>query len=126
MSRTVFQMNSRTSPKIVSLAVLIFVAGGVACAADSEAPTQAETEVPPAAEPNQQYLGILDRVGVPRTSDDEMIEIGRLICNNLDLEMSKEAAGLPLYYPENEYSLGEAGTIVGAAINAYCPQHKDW
>ncbi|MFF1388109.1 DUF732 domain-containing protein [Rhodococcus erythropolis] len=119
-------MNSRTSSKIISLALLIFVAGGAACAADTEAPTQAATEVPPAAEPNQQYLGILDRVGVPRTSDDEMIEIGRLICNNLDLGMSKEAAGLPLYYPDAEYSLGEAGTIVGAAINAYCPQHKDW
>lgn len=125
MPGRVFQMNSRTFPKIVSLSLLI-VAGVAACSSDSEAPTQPTTEVPSAAEPNQKYLGILDRGGVPRTSDDEMIEIGRLVCNNLDLGMSKEAAGLPLYYPETEYSVGEAGTIVGAAIIAYCPQHKDW
>lgn len=90
-------------------------------------PSTAEAATPPVVvDPNQQYLSILDRFSVPQTADDEMIEIGRLICSNLDLGMSKEAAGLPLYYSGTEYSLGEAGSIVGAAINAYCPQHKDW
>lgn len=119
-------MKLRKPSQVFSIALLIVAATVTSCASESEVPTRTAAEAPPVVDPDQQYLTILDRFSVPQTTDDEMIEIGRLICNNLDLGMSKEAAGLPLYYSGTEFSLGEAGSIVGAAINAYCPQHKDW
>ncbi|WP_188711335.1 DUF732 domain-containing protein [Microbacterium faecale] len=58
-----------------------------------------------------------------RGSETEAIELGRALCTNMDDGSSAhDAAGM---LEGLGWSIAEAGTVVIAAVDNFCPEHED-
>lgn len=90
----------------------------------SSSPTAKAT--PPGGDDNEQLYAdfIRDALGVGyETSDEEIIDIGKKVCVAFDSGVSFEEVG-SIFLNEG-MSPEDAGTFIGAAIPAFCPQHSD-
>ena len=81
---------------------------------------------PSGGDDNEQLYAdfIRDALGVGyEISDEQIIDIGKNVCVAFDSGVSFEEVG-SLFLNEG-MSPEDAGTIIGAAIPAFCPQHSD-
>jgi hypothetical protein len=70
------------------------------------------------------YIQVLNNEGIGhRAPRDKLIQLGHEICDDMSKGKSPvdEATGL---YNSADLSQHDAGTLVGAAVAAYCPQYK--
>ena len=123
--------------KIVLTVTAVAAIGGLAaCGESAEAGGPSNTGGPLTQEQIEQidpnvregaYIATLSKMGVPYSSEAEAVEIGKDICQVLDLgvtvdELFLEAAQLP---GMTEETAGHLGALVGAAVPAFCPEHID-
>jgi hypothetical protein len=73
------------------------------------------------------YLATLSAAGLltPGTDEQEVIEVGRLGCAFLATGQGDVYDAAVVVYQSGQATASEAGTIVGAAVGAYCPQYGD-
>lgn len=139
-------MNIRIVP-ILAAALLALVAlagcgGSLATADKADWPVTTETATATTPEPPAQpdvieraYLAALDTEGVHYTTPDAAITVGHAVCRYLD-EVTPiygeqraliEAGQIAM---DQGYSASHAGTIIGAAVGAWCPGYApaggDW
>ena len=75
-------------------------------------------------EADARYLSTLTAAGLitPTTDDSEVIEVGRLVCAYIASGQGDVREAAVTVLQSGETTANEAGTIVGAAVGAYCPQ----
>ncbi|MGY1728108.1 DUF732 domain-containing protein [Geodermatophilus sp. SYSU D01062] len=78
-------------------------------------------------EADARYLATLSAAGLltPGTDEQQVIEVGRLVCAFISTGQGDVDDAGVLVHQSGEATPGEAGTIVGAAVSAYCPQYGD-
>lgn len=92
--------------------------------------TVAEDAVPISELENEWFLGTLETVGVDTLgyTDEELMQMGRDTCGALDAnggDVGLLAAQLAILLGDNESEVALAGSIMGAAVTAYCPEYAD-
>lgn len=72
------------------------------------------------------FLATLAMEGIDVMDDDLMINVGRSVCGDLDKGTSFIRVGAAMASAaDGVYSTQEVGYIMGAAIPAFCPEHRD-
>ncbi|WP_175551553.1 DUF732 domain-containing protein [Geodermatophilus amargosae] len=78
-------------------------------------------------EADARYLGTLSDAGLitPGTDEQAVIEVGRLVCAYISTGQGDLADAGVMVLQSGEATATQAGTIVGAAVAAYCPQYGE-
>ncbi len=71
---------------------------------------------------DETFLGALNSRGVQYTSQASAINEGQAVCQRF--AGGNDVLGEVTHFKQEGYSDFEAGFIVGAAVNAYCPQYR--
>ncbi|PWW23511.1 uncharacterized protein DUF732 [Geodermatophilus normandii] len=76
-------------------------------------------------EADARYLGTLSAAGLlaPGDDEDEVIEVGRLVCAYVSTGQGDVDDAGVMVLSSGLVTASDAGTIVGAAVGAYCPQY---
>lgn len=104
-----------------------------ACTSDFDSSTSDDTstgseQVTPEQSTDDMYLQVLDDDGVPNVDANRhnLIELGKSACDDLDdgqtiEDLANQVVGnLP-----DGWTYENVGTVIGAGIAAYCPEHQD-
>lgn len=96
-----------------TIATALFVAAGIALAAPAAATTDDDV-----------YIATIDTFGINYESEEAAIMVGKAVCQGFDNDMTVLKVG-KIIVSETGISTSDAGTIMGAAVAAYCPEYKD-
>lgn len=112
----------------LGLAILLTGCGGgqqpVADAIEVQPHTiDLETATPEPMSTDDIYIATLDVAGIYYSTEEAAIAAGHAICNGFDAGLSLVQVGLTAVR-EGGYTVDEAGTIIGVAVGAYCPEHE--
>jgi hypothetical protein len=102
----------------------------------TSAPTTIPTRTPPrpgdqvidvSPEADVSYLTTLSAAGLltPGVDEQQVIEVGRLVCAFLATDPGDVYDAAVLVHQSGQATASDAGTIVGAAVGAFCPRYGD-
>ena len=88
-------------------------------------PGEQVMDISPAAD--ARYLRTLSAAGLldPGDDEDEVIEVGRLVCAYISTGQGDVDDAGVMVLQSGLVTASQAGTIVGAAVAAYCPQYGE-
>lgn len=130
-------MNIRKTTAAAAAAIALLALAGCDLdnASKSSWPITTETATAPAPEPpperdlvERAYLDVLDSEGVYYSSPEAAITAGHAVCGYLDeiapiVGTDRALIEAGLVAVDKGYSEWHAGTIVGAAVGSWCPEH---
>ena len=77
----------------------------------------------PAVDPETLYITTLNISGVPVTDTAAAVAAGRAVCAAFDEGLDATAFGVS-FAESSGLSLEQTGTLMGAAVAAFCPEHR--
>lgn len=129
---------------VVAAAILLVGAGGIVTwASASDAASSPQLSTPPAVSPSspstgigsysnssyspadQSFLVTIRQYNVPFSNESGAISLGHTVCSMIGQGHSPATvmSGIANNGTQYRYTYGQAGSLVGASIGAFCPQY---
>lgn len=71
------------------------------------------------------FIATLTAEDITVLDDGDMVALGKAVCSDLDRGLDFTSIGIDVMRSSGGlYSLPDVGFIMGAAVSAYCPEHK--
>lgn len=102
----------------------IAVLGAAPAIADPASPTTPETPTTPA---DEQFLNVVKQLNIPMPSQDETIQAGHKICEQVEagkVQPARTVRGILAGLTSNGLQKGVAVHLIWGAVDSYCPQYR--
>lgn len=118
----------RTLTGVAAIALTIGIGACTSHTGDTGSDSTPSTTQTEEKTTDDMYLDVLDDDGVPNVDSnrDNLIEMGKAACTDLDDGQSiEDLADQVVGNLPDGWTYENVGTVIGAGIAAYCPEHQD-